>query len=686
MVTRSPGAALARRLQAALDTGDLDADEPRLGARGALLRATALARAGRLAQARAIAEAALKDRSDDAAVALAAAAVLRATHHYQRSLDALAAAARAAPAATRAAATRAIGYASALGWEREVAAAIATGRAAGPTDPAWDAFEAQMHLRGGDLEPAIAAARRGLQRAPESAKMRMELAAALARAGHDEACAAEVATALRLAPAADAGLYHRAALFALLETGDLAGAHRHGEAALQAAPHDATVALALADMFLWTGDRQAALARADAAPGALGRAGARRLRGQIALADGDVDRALGELEAACSAPDPAAELSRAEALIRRGAWEPAHAALTRATAIGDGYQFAAWMLRFLAAAGERPAPDGPVNPRQIEEFAEALAEVSPLGPAALADDRQGPLVAATRDALARMGCNRSAFATYHDGHVLKRVSTRTGVRHASRQALQTIRSADSARALALLDAACARWPRSSLPLAHRGELRLWLGDDAGARADLEAAIAVNPRTRWAYVGLTLLAHRTGDSAGALAVSAAGIAQMRGTVGPAVYAHRAGARAATGDLAGALADLEHAVVSHPARAGAWVELGLVHAARGDPAGLARAFDHLRGHAPGLVSDAAAARNLPAWGDMSFMPCPEDQASILAEALVMLRGNRSSTCVTYVTAAGQLRTVPHGPAAAHPRDRIDADLVGIRTLLLRSLGVA
>lgn len=676
----------ARRLQAALDAGDLDAHDPRLGARGTLLRAVALARHGRLAQARAAAEAALKDRSDDAAVALAAAAVLRATHDYQRCLDALAAAARAAPAATRAAATRAVGYASALGWEREVAAAIATGRAADPTDPTWDAFEAQLHLRSGDLELAIAAARRGLRRAPESAKLRMELAAALARAGHDHDCALEVAAAVRLAPADDAAFYHRAASFALLETGDLAGAARHGEAALRLRPDDPALALVLADMSLWTGDRAGALARAEAVPGPRGRAGACRIRGQLLLADGDVDAALRELELACAVPDPAAELSRAEALIRLGAWEPAHAALTRATAIGDGYLFAAWMLRFLAAAGERPAPDAPVNPRQIEEFAEALAEVSPHGPAALAADRQGPLVDATRDALARMGCNRSAFATYHDGHVLRRLSTRTGVRHASRQALQTIRSADPARALALLDAACARWPRSSLPLAHRGELRMWLGDDAGARADLEAALAINPRTRWAYVGLTLLAQRTGDPAGALAVSAAGIAQMRGTVGPAVYAHRAGARAATGDLAGALADLEHAVVSHPARIGAWVELGLTYAAAGDQPGLARAFDHLRAHAPGLVSDAAAAAQRPAWGDMSFTPCSEDQATILAEALAMLRGNRSSTCVTYVTPAGQLRTVPHGPAAAHPRTRIDADLAGIRTMLLRSLGAS
>lgn len=673
----------AIRLQRALDAGDLDADDRRLGARGALLRALALARAGLCERARPAVQAALKDSPADPTLGLAAAAVLHATRDFQRSLDVLDAARRAAPAATRAIARRIVAYASALGWEREVAAAIDLGRAAEPVDPVWDVFEAQLHLRGGDLEQALVAARRALARAPGSAKLRIELATMLARRGDAGATAVEVAEALRLAPPTDAALYHRAALWVLLDAGELASAFRHGEAALARDPTDAAVALALADLSLWQGDAADALRRAAAAPGREGEAGALRIRGQLALAAGSIDHALPDLSAAIALHDRAdARISLAEAQIRRGAWEPAHAHLSRATAIGDGYLFVAWLLRFLAAAGERPAPDAPVHLRQIEEFAEALAEIAPDGAAALADGRQGPLVAAAAQALARMGCNRSAHATYHDGHVLRRVSTRTGVRHASRQALQAIRSEPVERVRALFDAAIARWPRSSLPLAHRGELHLWLGDDARARADLEAALAISDRTRWAYVGLTLLSARTGDPAGALAISERGIAAMRGTVGPAVYAHRAGARRQLGDLAGALDDLRQAVALHPTRIGALVELALTAAAAADLPAMTAAWDDLRARAPGLVSDAAADLGRHAWNDRYESPGPEDQVAIAARALTMLRGNRSSTCVTYVTTAGQLRTVPHGQA---PPSRDREDLAGARALVLRTLGV-
>ena len=673
----------ARRLCAALAAGDLAAEAPVLGPHGALLRALALVRAGLLEQARAAVGVEL---GGDPALALAASAVLFATRDYQRGLDVLAELPRRAPAATHAAARRTVAYASALGWERAAAEAIARGREADPRGAVWPTFAAQSALRAGDLERAAAAAEAARALAPEVAGLRLELAGILAEQGDAARCRGEIEACLERAAPAERPRIVRAGLWITLEAGALDLAEALGEEALERDPDDAEAAVLLADLALWRGDRARASARAASARGPIGRAGAARIRGQVALAAGQIEAAVAELQASLAAHETAeAHVSLAEARISQEAWEEAHASLSRAHAIGEGYPIAAWILRFLAAAGARPGPEAPVNLRQFEEFAEALVELAPAGAAALAEGRQGPLVAAARAALARLGCNRSRYPTCLEGNVLRRVSTRTGVRHASRQALQTIRAGDPGRSLALLAAAIERWPRSSLPLAHRGELRLWLGDDEGARADLESSLQINPRTRWAYVGLTLLDARAGDPAAALARSERGVAMMAGTIGPAVFAHRAGARRAAGDLAGARADLERAAALHPTRIGAWVELGLTCAEQGDRSGLGRAWGELRGRAPGLVSDAAAAAGIIAWRDGHGDPDPAGQAAVVARCLEMLRGNRSSTCVTYFTARGELRAVPHGRGEAEIHARDEADLAGARALVLRGLGV-
>ncbi len=73
-------------------------------------------------------------------------------------------------------------------------------------------------------------------------------------------------------------------------------------------------------------------------------------------------------------------------------------------------------------------------------------------------------------------------------------------------------------------------------------------------------------------------------------------------------------------------------------GAWVNLGLLQRGEGDDAGLARTMEALDRLAPGFVADAGG-----------------EGADVLEEMLVMLRGNRASSCVTYFTRGGRLRTV-------------------------------
>ncbi|RLB54708.1 MAG: hypothetical protein DRJ42_08430, partial [Deltaproteobacteria bacterium] len=288
-------------------------------------------------------------------------------------------------------------------------------------------------------------------------------------------------------------------------------------------------------------------------------------------------------------------------------------------------------------------------------------------------------------ALGALGGNRTVrSAVMVDGH-LTRLSVRTSPRHASRRALQLIRSASPTRVLAALDEVCARYPDSSLPVCHRGELRLWLGDLPGARADLEAAIGIQPATRWAWIGLTGIETLEGHPEEALATSARGIALMNDTVGNSVYGYRADAEFALQRSDEALRDLEEAVRLSKSRLGAWVSLVAVLDHRGDHGRAAQIFARLLEDAPGLLSDAARELGVVLWSAPEARVSPSARRAVTDRALSLLGGNRSSTCITYRTSEGRLRLVPR-PGGRRPHDTDDDDLAQVRALLLKVTGIA
>src|SRR5262249_50060604 len=136
-------------------------------------------------------------------------------------------------------------------------------------------------------------------------------------------------------------------------------------------------------------------------------------------------------------------------------------------------------------------------------------------------------------ALAALGGNRTTSPTCiaasgTGGPRLTRVPVRTAPRHASRRAMQRIRASSDAEGLRGLDEVIHRFPQSALPLCHRGELHLWLGRYAEARADLEAAILRHAATRWAHIGLTALDILEGHPTRALETCAQGIRIMGGS--------------------------------------------------------------------------------------------------------------------------------------------------------------
>ncbi|MCA9716227.1 MAG: hypothetical protein KC468_16215, partial [Myxococcales bacterium] len=377
---------------------------------------------------------------------------------------------------------------------------------------------------------------------------------------------------------------------------------------------------------------------------------------------------------------------RAELALRESDLPEAHALLNHAVARAGGFLFVAWILRALVVIAETEAEPTPLGHNVLEEIRDVLLELFPDAAEVVDAGAPGPLRALLEDALRRLGGNRATAATTVDARgVLHRLRTRTGARYSSRMALKTLVSLGPGGALRRLDAACERYPRSALAVCHRGELHLWMGDLERARADFERSIAMVRGTRFAYIGLTGVDILEGAPARALETSARGVAVMRGTEGPAVYVYRGEALRLLGRREEARRDLVRAIQHHPTRIGAWINLGLLAADEGDAEALRRVFAQLSARAHGLLSDAARERDVTIWpGD--HVPGPDGDAlrGVLARALEMMRGNRSSSTHTYFTRGGALRFTDSSPPC--DAEVLARDLAQARAILLRSIGVA
>ena len=486
-----------------------------------------------------------------------------------------------------------------------------------PQNPAWPLESMRIHARVRDFAPAIEHARRVLALLPAAAGVWLELANLLASAGRTGEVAAAVAPAIALLP--DRPHYRLEAARLLMDAGAFEAAQEHAEAAARLG--DARGNRMLGQLALWSGQIPETSDPRLAMSVALVR---RQWHEAAALAT----RVLGE-DTSCVD----AFVVRAESHLHSGRLDAVEADLDRAVEGADAFLPQATLVRLLWASslgdGRRALGRTP-----MQEIAEVLEELVP-GSRALADRPLVEARAALLDALACMCGNRCTIPTWRSASGLRRISARTSPRHASRRALELIRVAEPARALAELDQVVGRYPESPLPACHRGELHLWLGDAARARADFVGAIEIARETRFAYIGLGGAALLENDPEAALEVLLQGVVIMGSTEGPAVFVYRGEALRKLGRLREARADLERAVASRPSRAGAWINLALACDALGDVAAARAAFERTKAIAPALLEDAG--------GD-------------LEGALEMLRGNRSSTCLTWFLADGRLRAAP------------------------------
>jgi tetratricopeptide (TPR) repeat protein len=409
----------------------------------------------------------------------------------------------------------------------------------------------------------------------------------------------------------------------------------------------------------WAGDLEGARRLAEGSPGdpsAIGVLGVvhvleRRPEAAIPL----LDRAL----AAGAGEDLV--LHRARALLQLGRFEEARRALAK---LVDGESFARRVL--VALVSVRCGHYWPTFRRWCRRVASSEVHLNGLfanelpalvGRAALDRACESPEALATllEDVLDRLAGNLGLTTTVAEaapggGRRFVRVDLPPTTRAAAVDALHALRHVGAARAEAALDAVVARHPRSVHARCYRGELYLWLGRYGDAWREFAATRLVEA-ARWADVGMLAVLVLTGRVRRARLMALYAQHHFSPIPGGTLPVYRGALRRRTGELDGAVEDLSAALTAKPTRVGARIELCLALRAAGRRAEATEHAAQLARDAAPLLVDAAEARRLPWTKDPALLVGDE----ALEAALRAMRGNRSSSVVTWVDSAAEVRVL-------------------------------
>ena len=322
-----------------------------------------------------------------------------------------------------------------------------------------------------------------------------------------------------------------------------------------------------------------------------------------------------------------------------------HCVVTRRAARGEVAPGSPDRYRLTGAAGALPeAPpsgDGSTPDGSLDTLGPGLRALLPeLGDPTPWVRDDGAFEALARQALARLGGNRGPSPTRLASGRLHPVPPTASPRHEARRVLEQIRVAPPEVVLAAFDALEQRFPRSSMPVVHRGELLLWMGRYDEALDDFARCLRLDPFTRWGYIGRLAAESMLGRPRRALEACDEGVRALRST-GPSQHVYRAEALDQLGRYGEALDEYERALRLNPTRLGAWFGLALARGRAGDSAGRDALHQRLALHAPALLFEAAHEGSV------------ED---LLVAARARLRGNRSSSCITWFDRSDRLRLVP------------------------------
>ena len=491
---------------------------------------------------------------------------------------------------------------------------------------------------------------------PGSPAVRMTLAKGLGRLEQWDAAAEALRTAILLSSDEPSFLAEGADL--ALSIGAYADADVYARRLLARLPDAPAAHRVLGQLALFRGDAGAAAQHADTMIAAGDGVAGLTIRGAASTILGRDEDAQADLDAALEI-DPDAFVARtwrAEVALRQGRAAAALADADRAMTTGA---VAAAMVRELAefavcspaarlfrSAGRR-LYQPPADTGQWAEVWGAVDAIHRASTPAGADASQPVL--ATESALAAMRGNRTHGLSYLAGDAtLRPLRFRPRPRAAARRLLDAVSVRPAADIFAGFDALIAEYRDTGLPLAHRAELHMWLGDYGAARSDFEAVIAAFPKTRWAYIGLATLETIGGEHSRALETLARGVQRMYNTTGPGVYGVRGEALRRLGRIDEAVADLETATTISPTRISAWLNLALAYQAQQRLDEALGVVSRIRRTAYPLFHDAA--RSLDTWLDDIAEPWP-----MLERSLELMLGNRASGQVTWRVGRSPIRVL-------------------------------